>query len=233
MPSALLELRQVSKRFRRDDEENTLEALGEVSFAVQKGEFLSIIGPSGCGKSTLLRIIAGLITPSTGECLHNGQLVSKPSLERGLVFQDPRLFPWLTVRENIGLAGNRSEELLETMDLQGFGDALPHDLSGGMASRVALARALAPRPNLLLLDEPLANLDQKLRSKLQGELRGIWKKEGVTCILVTHDIEEALALGTRLLVLSKRPGRILRDTPLMCLEDREALKPQVLAWMEG
>ncbi len=233
MPSVLLELRQVSKSFKRGDGEEGIKALGKVSFTVHKGEFLSIIGPSGCGKSTLLRIIAGLITSSTGECLYKGELVREPGLERGLVFQEPRLFPWLTITENIALAGDRTEELLVKMDLQGFGHVLPRELSGGMASRVALARALAPEPDLLLLDEPLATLDQKLRVKLQSELRRIWQEEGVTCILVTHDIDEALALGTRLIVLSRRPGRILCDKPLTCAEHRDTLKEQVLAWIEG
>ncbi len=234
MPVPLLELHQVSKNFRRKDAKqgDLRRALVDVSFTVSQGEFVSIIGPSGCGKSTLLRIIAGLILPSSGQCLHKGSLVNKPSLERGLVFQEPRLLPWLTVTENIALAGTCTEDLLRMMDLQDFRHALPDELSGGMASRVALARALAPSPDLLLLDEPLANLDQKLRSKLQVELRRIWKERAVTCLLVTHDIEEALALGTRLIVLSKRPGRILLDQPLDGTKQRDTLKELILRGVE-
>ena len=192
---------------------------------------MTILGPSGCGKSTLLRIIAGLLPPSGGRCLYKGEPIRKPSLERGYVFQEPRLFPWLTVLENIGLGGGSAQEIVEKMDLQGFGEALPHELSGGMAQRVALARALAAKPKLLLLDEPLASLDSHLRSRLQMELRRIWQQEGVTCILVTHDIEEALALGTRLMVLSRRPGRVLIDQSLAA--GLRLNKEQVLAWMEG
>jgi len=229
----LLELRQVSKNYKLEDSKQELEVLTNINFMVQRGEFVSIVGPSGCGKSTLLLIIAGLIAPNDGECLYKGEVVKKPSLERGLVFQEPRLLPWLTVKDNIGLAGEYDEGLLKKMDLEDFSHAFPHELSGGMASRVALARALAPRPDLLLLDEPLATLDQNLRSKLQGELQRIWKDEGVTCILVTHDLNEALALGTRLIVLGKRPGTILHDTSLQDSMEKEAMKEQVLTWMEG
>lgn len=233
MSVPLLQVHQVSKKFNDDGTRAEVEALRDVSFTVEKGEFLSIIGPSGCGKSTLLRTIAGLTMPSVGKCLHKGELVTKPSLERGYVFQEPRLFPWLTVLQNISLGGGNGEELLKKMDLTGFGQAMPHELSGGMASRVALARALAPKPDLLLLDEPFANLDQKLRNKLKVELRKIWEQEGVTCIFVTHDLEEALELGTRLMVLSKRPGKILCDQLLDCEDQVDATRSHILTWMEG
>lgn len=243
MGAPLLELQHISKKFNDGDPRGNVEALKDVTLTVEDGEFVTILGPSGCGKSTLLRIIAGLTAPTQGQCLYKGEVVTKPSLERGYVFQDPRLFPWLTVLENIKLAvenGQRAESLLETMDLVGFGQALPHELSGGMARRVALARALAPKPSLLLLDEPLANLDQKLRANLQRELRRIWEEEAVTCILVTHNIDEALALGTRIVLLSKRPGRVEQDEPLdipfprnLYPKELEAAKTQVLAWMGG
>ena len=241
MSAPLLQLQQVSKKFNDGDARGNVLALRDVNLTVQKGEFVSILGPSGCGKSTLLRIIAGLTAPTAGRCLYKGQPVTKPSLERGYVFQDPRLFPWLTVLENINLANSsiNGEELLKKMDLAEFGQALPHELSGGMARRVALARALAPRPSLLLLDEPLASLDLPLRHNLQTELQRIWEQHGVTCILVTHDIDEALALGTRLIMLSKRPGSIRYDIPLELSlpltghqERVRALKTQVLEWME-
>lgn len=241
MSAPLLQLQQVSKKFNDGDERGNVVALRDISLTVQEGEFVSVLGPSGCGKSTLLRIIAGLIAPTTGQCLYKGQPVTKPSLERGYVFQDPRLFPWLTVLENINLAGvgANGEELLEKMDLAEFGQALPHELSGGMAQRVALARALAPKPHLLLLDEPLANLDVPLRQNLQIELQRIWEQQGVTCILVTHDIDEALALGTRLILLSKRPARIRYDLALdmsfprkIHQEQVASLKTKILEWME-
>ena len=230
MPVPLLKLHQVSKTY-HDGWGNEVDALRNICFTLEEGEFLTILGPSGCGKSTLLRIIAGLLPPSGGRCLYKGEPIRKPSLERGYVFQEPRLFPWLTVLENIGLGGGSAQEIVEKMDLQGFGEALPHELSGGMAQRVALARALAAKPKLLLLDEPLASLDSHLRSRLQMELRRIWQQEGVTCILVTHDIEEALALGTRLMVLSRRPGRVLIDQSLAA--GLRLNKDQVLAWMDG
>lgn len=239
MSVPLLELHQVCKKFNDGDARGHVEALRAINFTVQAGEFVSILGPSGCGKSTLLRIIAGLTNVTAGQCLYKGQPITKPSLERGYVFQQPRLFPWLTVLENISLAGGKSEELLEKMDLKDFGHALPHELSGGMASRVALARALAPKPGLLLLDEPLVNLDLNLRVALQTELQRIWEQEGVTCIFVTHDLEEALSLGTRLVLLTKRPGRIKYDQPLDMPFPRkrypkqlEAAKAQLVAWME-
>ena len=159
MPVPLLKLHQVSKTY-HDGWGNEVDALRNICFTLEEGEFLTILGPSGCGKSTLLRIIAGLLPPSGGRCLYKGEPIRKPSLERGYVFQEPRLFPWLTVLENIGLGGGSAQEIVEKMDLQGFGEALPHELSGGMAQRVALARALAAKPKLLLLDEPLASLDQ-------------------------------------------------------------------------
>ncbi|NMA60936.1 MAG: ABC transporter ATP-binding protein [Firmicutes bacterium] len=241
MSAPLLQLQQVSKRFNDGDERGNVVALRDISLTVHEGEFVSVLGPSGCGKSTLLRIIAGLTAPTTGQCLYKGQPVNKPSLERGYVFQDPRLFPWLTVLENINLAGAgaNGEELLNKMDLAEFGQALPHELSGGMARRVALARALAPQPHLLLLDEPLANLDVPLRQNLQAELQRIWEQQGVTCILVTHNIDEALALGTRLILLSKRPAIIRYDLALDMSFPRKihqaqvaALKTQILEWME-
>lgn len=239
MSAPLLQLNQVSKTFNDGDIRGEVEALRDVSLTVSKGEFVTILGPSGCGKSTLLRIIAGLTPVSSGECWYKGQQVTKPSLERGYVFQDPRLFPWLNVLENINLAGNNGKELLKKMDLMEFGRALPHELSGGMARRVALARALAPQPSLLLLDEPLANLDPKLRVNLQDELQRIWQQEGVTCILVTHNVDEAINLGTRIILLSKRPGVIKQDQILDLPFPRsrypkfvKAAKGQILSWME-
>ncbi|NMB39538.1 MAG: ABC transporter ATP-binding protein [Firmicutes bacterium] len=237
LTTPLLQLERISKKF-NDGEGKDIAALQDINLTVREGEFVSILGPSGCGKTTLLRIISGLTLPSTGKCLYKGKPVNKPSLERGYVFQDPRLFPWLTVLENINLAGGNGEELLKKMRLSEFGNAMPHELSGGMAKRVALARALAPKPSLLLLDEPLTNLDLALRESLQGELHRIWR-EGVTCILVTHDLDEALELGTRLILLSKRPGKIYRDLSIdlpfprrFVSEQLAEMKCQIKEWME-
>lgn len=235
----LLRLQHIFKKFNDGDPRGEIEALRDISFDVKKGEFITVLGPSGCGKSTLLRIIAGLIKPCAGQCLFKNEPISEPSLERGYVFQEPRLFPWLTVLENIRLAGGDGETLLKKMDLTGFGQALPHELSGGMARRVALARALAPKPDVLLLDEPLSNLDVTLRTSLQAELLRIWQEEKVTCILVTHNIEEALRLGTRMIILSRRPGQIKQDQPIDLPFPRErnprhlqAAVSQIRNWME-
>lgn len=240
LPIPLLELEHVSKKFNDGDSRGNVQALYDLNLKVEEGEFVTILGPSGCGKSTLLRIIAGLTLPTEGCCYYKGQRVTKPSLERGCVFQEPRLFPWLTVLENIRLAGSNGEALLAKMDLTGFEQALPHELSGGMARRVSLARALVAKPRLLLLDEPLSNLDQTLRTTIQDELHRIWREEGITCIMVTHQLDEALALGTRLVLLSKRPGKVERDQSLDLPfprkhypNDVEAAKTQILTWIGG
>ena len=213
MGRPVLQLENVSKKFNDGDERGTVVALEGLDLTICAGEFVTIIGPSGCGKTTLLRIMAGLTSPSEGHCYYKGNEIVGPSLERGYVFQDPRLFPWLTVLDNVRLAGEKGERFLAKMHLSEFKDAFPHELSGGMAKRAALARALAAEPDLLLLDEPLTNLDLSTRTGLQKELHNIWQ-QGVTCILVTHDIDEALILGTRLILLSQRPARIMHDISL-------------------
>ncbi len=238
MASPLLQLEHISKIF-NEGRGKEVVALEDINLKVDIGEFITILGPSGCGKSTLLRIISGLTFPSKGQCFYRGRIVDKPSLERGYVFQDPRLFPWLTVLENINLAGGNGEDLLKKMQLEEFRNALPHELSGGMARRVALARALLPEPNLLLLDEPLTNLDLSLQESLKGELHKIWL-DGVTCILVTHNLDEALELGTRLILLTQRPGTIYKDVPIdlpfprrFVPEELLELKQKILQWMEA
>ncbi len=212
-----VEISGVSRVFRVDGRE--VNALRDVSLTVRPGEFVSLLGPSGCGKSTMLRIIAGLDRPDAGECVVDGAIVRAPSLSRGVVFQDHRLLPWLTVRENVLLAlhkapigqDGREARVLELLDLVGlsaFAGAKPHQLSGGMSQRAAIARALAPRPRLLLLDEPLGALDSLTRSRLQGELLRLWEHEKVTVIMVTHDVEEAVYLSNRVFVMEPRPGRV-------------------------
>ncbi len=196
-----------------------LRVLDGVDLAVDPGGFLTIVGASGCGKSTLLRLVAGLDTDFEGSVTLDGERVTAPSLNRGLVFQEPRLFPWATVAQNIALgllnAGlskvdrrRAVKEHIALVGLDGFQDAYPHQLSGGMAQRVAIARGLVNRPRVLLLDEPFGALDALTRAHLQDELQRIWAAEGITMLLVTHDVEEATYLGDRVVVMAPRPGRI-------------------------
>ena len=207
----------VSRQFRVGGTE--LRVLENVELSVAPGEFLTIVGASGCGKSTLLRVIAGLDTQFQGEVDLDGSRVTEPSLDRGLVFQEPRLFPWLTVMQNVALgllnaglskAAKRRAVLdhIALVGLSAFQDAYPHQLSGGMAQRVAIARGLVNRPRVLLLDEPFGALDALTRARLQDELQRIWAAEKITMLLVTHDVEEAVYLGDRVVVMAPRPGRI-------------------------
>jgi sulfonate transport system ATP-binding protein len=220
-----LRIEDVSKSFRVSG--NPLCVLDSLNLAVEPGGFLTIVGASGCGKSTLLRLVAGLDTDFDGDVSLDGELVTAPSLDRGLVFQEPRLFPWLTVAQNIalgllnaGLSKTEREravaEHIALVGLNGFQDAYPHQLSGGMAQRVAIARGLVNRPRVLLLDEPFGALDALTRARLQDELQRIWAAEGITMLLVTHDVEEATYLGDRVVVMAPRPGRIAAsfDVPL-------------------
>ena len=195
--------------------------LDNIQLDIAPGEFISIVGASGCGKSTLLRLILGLDEEYEGRILLNGQPIDGTGLERGIVFQDHRLFPWLNVEQNVAVALKNSplstkekrdtvREHIELVGLQDFIDAYPHQISGGMAQRVAIARGLVNRPSVLLLDEPLGALDALTRARLQGELQNIWAKEKITMILVTHDVDEAVFLGDRVVVMQPNPGRIRR-----------------------
>lgn len=222
--SSLL-LRDVSKRFESADGGSVL-ALDRVSLSVAAGEMVGLIGQSGCGKSTILRLIAGLERPTSGEVRVGSELITHPSAERGLMFQNHNLFPWLTVRRNIqvglvarGLLRTRRHEVDEMMrlvGLAGFADVYPHQLSGGMAQRAALARALVNHPKVLLLDEPLGALDQITRMQMQDEILALWQSRGTTMVLVTHYIDEAIYMSDRVLVMTPRPGRIERiiEVPL-------------------
>src|SRR6476661_785073 len=193
-------------------------ALDGISFSLAAGELVSLIGPSGCGKSTLLRLIAGLDSPDSGELFVGSEAIISPSAERGLVFQDPNLFPWLTVRRNIeaglvarGLLHEKRAEVDEFMrlvELESFANAYPHHLSGGMAQRVALARALINHPKVLLLDEPLGALDAFTRMRMQDEVLRLWENRRTTMLLVTHDIDEAIYMSDRILIMTQAPGRI-------------------------
>jgi ABC-type nitrate/sulfonate/bicarbonate transport system ATPase subunit len=216
-----LRIKNVSKSFTKiDDASVEVLALDSVSLSVAAGELISLIGPSGCGKSTLLRLLAGLDAPSSGQLWIGSDVLFGPSAERGLVFQDPNLFPWLTVRRNIqaGLVargvheGKRREveEFMRLVGLEGFADTYPHHLSGGMAQRVGLARALINHPKVLLLDEPLGALDAFTRMRMQDEVLRLWQARGTTMILVTHDIDEAIYMSDRIVIMTPRPGRIER-----------------------
>ena len=222
-----LRVSNVSKHFPApDNPEVIVEALREVSLSVTAGEFVSLVGPSGCGKSTLLRLVTGLDAPTSGELYVGSDRILAPSAERGLVFQDPNLFPWLTVRRNIqaglvarGVLHEKRDEVDEFMRLVGleqFANAYPHHLSGGMAQRAALARALINHPKVLLLDEPLGALDAFTRMRMQDEVLRLWESRGTTILLVTHDIDEAIYMSDRIVIMTPRPGRIERilDVPL-------------------
>lgn len=211
-----LEIKGITKYFNLNN--GQVEALEDIHFEVTKGELICLIGTSGCGKTTLLRIIAGLERQTSGQILLEGITIGATGRERGMVFQEARLFPWLTIEENIGFGiKGRVEkkvlqtivrELLEMVGLSDFSKATPNQLSGGMAQRAAIARALAADPQVLLLDEPFAALDVQTRTKLQTDLLKIWQSTHKTCIHVTHDIDEALILGQRIIVMHPSPGRI-------------------------
>ncbi len=211
--------RDVTKVFRAADG-SPVSVLDGLSLTVAPGEMISLVGPSGCGKSTLLRLIAGLEAPTAGELRVGAAPITGPSAERGLVFQDPTLFPWLTVRGNIqsglvarGVLHRRRaevEEFLALVGLQGCANAYPHQLSGGMAQRAALARALVNHPKVLLLDEPLGSLDAFTRMRMQDEVLRLWEARGTTMLLVTHDIDEAVYMSDRIILLSPPPCRVER-----------------------
>ena len=216
-----LRVHEVSKSFPTPDEADArTHALDAVTLSVNAGELISFLGPSGCGKSTLLRLITGLDFPDSGELSVGSEPITGPSAERGLVFQDPNLFPWLTVRRNIEaglvargvLAEKRGEvdEFMRLVGLEEFASAFPHHLSGGMAQRVALARALINHPKVLLLDEPLGALDAFTRMKMQDEVLRLWQARRTTMLLVTHDIDEAIYMSDRIVLMTPRPGRIER-----------------------
>jgi ABC-type nitrate/sulfonate/bicarbonate transport system ATPase subunit len=234
-----LRIAGVSKHFPAPDQANGhTAALEDFSLSVGAGEFVSIVGPSGCGKSTLLRLIAGLDSPTAGELFVGTERIAEPSAERGLVFQDPNLFPWLTVRRNIqaglvarGLLHQRRQEVDEytrLVGLEGFANAYPHHLSGGMAQRAALARALINHPKILLLDEPLGALDAFTRMRMQDEMLRVWQARRTTMLLVTHDIDEAIYMGDRLVIMTPRPGRIDRIIDLTLARPRQRNSPEFL-----
>ncbi|MRW90689.1 ATP-binding cassette domain-containing protein [Duganella sp. FT80W] len=240
--SGSLRIEHVSKSFQLKS--GPLLVLDDISLTVEPGEFVAIVGGSGCGKSTLLRLLAGLDTDYQGQLLHDGQPITGTGLQRGLVFQDHRLFPWLTVEQNVALsftntdvpAAERKQRVaaeIARVGLDGFADAYPHQLSGGMSQRAAIARALVGRPDVLLLDEPLGALDALTRVRLQQELRRLWQDEGITMVMVTHDIEEAVYLADRIVVLEARPGRVRRIQPVPLAHPRQRGQTEFVTIRDG
>ena len=216
-----LRLAHVSKSFEKIETDEVTHALNEINLTMESGEFISLVGPSGCGKSTILRLVAGLIQPTTGKLTVDGKTITGPSPERGMVFQKPTLFPWLTVWDNIAfslrmqgrLKGNKDkvERMIKVIGLEKFRNDYPGQLSGGMAQRVALVRSLINEPDILLLDEPLGALDAFTRMNMQDEILKIWQEKEQLAIMVTHDVDEAIYMGTRVIVLDANPGRVVAD----------------------
>lgn len=230
--SNILKIHNVGKTYTIHDE--TVTVLKDLSLDVNKGEFISIVGPSGCGKSTLLKLIIALAKKDSGEILLDGNEVNEPSEKCSMIFQEARLMPWLTVEKNIdfvlpkSISKKRRQELvdhnIELVNLTDFRKAYPRQLSGGMQQRASIARELATEPEVLLLDEPFSALDAFTRMTMQTELLNIWKKAKTTMILVTHDIDEAIFLSTRIVIMSERPGRIEKviDVDLPHQRDRSS-----------
>lgn len=211
-----LEMRNADKFF--DD----LHVLENLNLKVQKGEFAVIVGPSGCGKSTALRMFAGLDSPTTGDVLADQETITRPAPNRVMIFQEHALYPWLTIGDNVGFGlelnnvpknerRKRVLEILEKVNLSGFEDYYPHQLSGGMRQRASIARALVMDPDVLLMDEPYGALDAITRLQMQNELIKLWQGSGKTVLLITHDIDEAIYLADRIFVMSSRPGRIVKE----------------------
>jgi NitT/TauT family transport system ATP-binding protein len=226
----IIHIERVAKRF------GDFQALQGAELRINEGEFVCLIGASGCGKSTLLRIVAGFEQASDGYVFVGGREVSGPGPDRGMVFQDYGLFPWLTVRQNIGFGpaarGLRKALIRETTDrfidmvgLSQFADAYPHQLSGGMKQRVAIARVLANDAKVVLMDEPFGALDAMTRERLQDELLDIWARTKLTVIFVTHAIEEAILLADRVVAMAPGPGRIVSDTPILLARPRDVASP--------
>ena len=216
-----LKLEDVSKSFAKIETDEVTHALTSVTTSMESGEFISMVGPSGCGKSTMLRLVAGLIKPTTGKLTVNGEEIGEPGPDRGMMFQKATLFPWLTVYDNIAfslrmqgkLKGNEDkvEKMIEIIGLQNFRQDYPGQLSGGMAQRVALVRCLINEPEILLLDEPLGALDAFTRMNMQDEILKIWQEKQQLALMVTHDVDEAIYMGTRVLVMDAHPGRVIAD----------------------
>ncbi len=232
-----IELDQIQKHF-ADKNNQPISILKDINLHVAKGEFVSILGPSGCGKSTLLSIVAGLTPATSGEVFVNGAKVKKPGKDRGMVFQQAALFPWLNVLENVTFplkkemsrkqAEEQAKKYLQMVQLGNYIDHYPHELSGGMQQRVAIARALAMDPDTLLMDEPFGALDEQTRARLHGQLETIWIETKKTILFVTHSISESIKLSDRIIVMGTKPGVILQDISVGLPRPREHYKKEML-----
>ena len=234
----MLEFKDVSHVFTEKSgrESRQVTALENINLSIRGGEFVCLLGPSGCGKSTILNLAAGFILPTEGVIQFNGHTIIGAKRSRSVVFQESGLIPWLSVEENIRLAvsgtgeqkARLSAEVLETVGLRGFDAAMPHELSGGMKQKVSIARCLAMKSKLMLMDEPFASLDEQTRLRLNREMIDIWRQEKKTILFITHSIQEAVVLGTRVVLMSKRPGRIKREWILgdegLSGEDRQRMR---------
>lgn len=220
-------------RIYKDKKANQVLALDHFNISIKKGEIVSLVGPSGCGKSTFLRLVAGLDFPQKGTIIYNEKNITAPNYERGFVFQDANLFPWLSIYDNIAFglrsrgiyseSKHKIQEYIELMGLSGFEKSYPHQISGGMASRASLARTFIQNPSLILLDEPLAALDALTKINLQEEIIKIWLKSKPIIILVTHDIEEAIYLSDRVIVMSPRPGKVIKEFSIDLIRPRDRM----------
>lgn len=239
---ARIEIRGVTKRYESEDASRGL-AVENISLTIQDNEFVTLVGRSGCGKTTLLNIIAGLIEPTHGEVLVNGRQVTGPGGGKGMVFQQHALFPWLTAIQNVEFGcksrgiplderKKAASQLIELVDLRGFEDKYPIELSGGMQQRVAIARALALDPEILLMDEPFGALDELTRIEMQGELLRVWSTRKKTVVFVTHSITEALMLSDRVVLLTARPGRVRQEFEVFLPRPRERTNPQLITLYE-
>jgi ABC-type nitrate/sulfonate/bicarbonate transport system ATPase subunit len=227
-----VEVSELSKQF--NNHGKTVIALDGIDLCIKRGEFLTLVGASGCGKTTLLRIIAGLELDYEGEIELDGKPIQGPGVDKGVVFQDHRLLPWLTVEENVGFGLFRHAEAerqklvqhyVDLVGLRGFEKAYPAQLSGGMAQRAAIARALVNKPKILVLDEPLGALDAMTRIHMQNEIEKIWRREKVTMVMVTHDVEEAVYLSDTVVLMSARPGRVKKIIPIELGRPRDRENP--------
>ena len=235
-PAPFIEFQDVHKAFRDAREGRTVNAIDRFSLKINRGEFVIVVGPSGCGKTSLLNILAGFEEVSSGQVLLEGRPISGPGADRGVVFQEYALFPWLTLRQNIeygprerGLQSRDTRQLEKGRspwsDLRGAENRYPHELSGGMRQRAALARVLVNDPKILLLDEPFAALDAQTRARLQQEVARIWLQSGKTMFFVTHSVEEAVLLGDRVIAMTAHPGRLKADVRIELPRPRDPTSP--------
>ncbi|WP_449623160.1 ABC transporter ATP-binding protein [Robertmurraya sp. Marseille-Q9965] len=232
-----IEINQINKQF-LNKENQPVDILKDINLSIDKGEFISILGPSGCGKSTLLNIVAGLTKATEGEIYVNDTKVTKPGKDRGMVFQQAALFPWLNVIENVTFPLKKemskkeaieiAKKYLQMVQLGKYTDHYPHELSGGMQQRVAIARALAMNPETLLMDEPFGALDEQTRSRLHTQLETIWTETKKTILFVTHSISESIKLSDRIIVMGTKPGIILQDIKVDIPRPREEHKQEMI-----